>query len=67
MRRPEFISQLCRALQRLMGIGSVAHVWVDELPEVTGVQSECGKLSFANASQVKRPVLWPSDQKIFRA
>ena len=67
MRRSEFISQLCRALQRPVGIESVAHAWVGELPEVTGVQSECGKLSFANASQVKRPVLWPSDQKTFRA
>ena len=31
------------------------------------VQSVSVKLSFASASQVKRPVSWPSDQKILRA
>ena len=32
MRRPEFISQPCRALQRPVGIESVAQPWAGELP-----------------------------------
>ena len=62
MRRPEFISQPCGALQRPVGMESVRLAWAGEVPGVPGVQSECGKLSFVNASQVKRPVSWPSDQ-----